>query len=103
MTSRVAVVTVAHGRHEHLRRQVRSLATGTGAHDHVVVSMSDPVLDAWADDDDLPHVVTLDADPAALPLSRARNIGAQRGWPLPMDWEAFDNDFDRPTNIQRSA
>lgn len=34
---------------------------------------------------------------------RARRYASERGWPLPMDWEAVDNDFHRPTPVRRSA
>lgn len=71
MTRRTAVVTIAHGRHDHLARQVRSLAAGSAPADHVVVAMGDPDLTADA------HVVRMDADPAALPLAAARNTGAR--------------------------
>lgn len=37
-----------------------------------------------------------------IAAARCRNIGAARGWPLPMDWEAYDNDFDRPKTVERS-
>jgi GT2 family glycosyltransferase len=68
----VAVVTIAHGRHDHLARQVQSLRAGTRAPDHVVVAMGDPAIASL----DGPHVVPLDADPAALRLAAARNLGA---------------------------
>ena len=43
--SGVAVVTTAHGRHDHLRRQRLSLAAGTLVPDvHVVVAMDDPAV-----------------------------------------------------------
>ncbi len=74
--SRVAVVTIAHGRHEHLARQVRSLAAGRRTpEDHVVVAMDDPALATLVPDQ--VHVVELPADPAALPLAAARNLGAR--------------------------
>ena len=70
-----AVVTIAHGRHEHLARQRASLALGDRLPDlTVVVAMDDdpPVPD-------LPGVETrvlhLPADPRGLPLARARNTG----------------------------
>lgn len=85
MSRQVAVVTIAHGRHEHLCRQVRSLrADGqqTDAHlIHVVVAMGDPTLAtelarrSWGEGVD---VVAMSADPDALPLAAARNLGARR-------------------------
>ena len=68
---RPAVVTIAHGRHDHLARQVRSLQDQSLAADHVVVAMGDPSLRVPG------QVVHLDADPAALPLATARNLGAR--------------------------
>lgn len=76
MTRRVAVVTTVHGRHEHLARQARSLAAGGHRPDHVLVAMGDPVLDGRRGQDGL-HVVAMDADPDALPLAAARNLGAR--------------------------
>jgi hypothetical protein len=35
--------------------------------------------------------------------SRSVRIGRERGWPLPMDWEAFDNEFERIAPINRSV
>lgn len=70
-----AVVTIAHGRHEHLARQRASLALGDRLPDlTVVVAMDDdpPV-------GDLPGARTralhLPPDPRGLPLARARNAG----------------------------
>lgn len=77
MTRAVAVVTIAHGRHEHLSRQIRSLAAGTRTVPHLMVAMGDPYLvasDLGADS----HVVAIDADPEALPLAAARNLGARQ-------------------------
>ena len=43
--TRVAVVTIAHGRHEHLAAQHRSLARGTVRPDHyLAVAMDDPAI-----------------------------------------------------------
>jgi N-acetylglucosaminyl-diphospho-decaprenol L-rhamnosyltransferase len=68
-----AVVTVAHGRHDHLQRQRASLAasTTTGV-DHVVVAMDDPVLAAakWCS-------ASLPGTALGLPLAAARNRGAE--------------------------
>lgn len=74
----VAVVVVVHGRHEHLTRQHAALGRSTRAIDDlVVVSMSDVTVDRWEPGAaPRPHVVRLDADPGALPLARARNVGA---------------------------
>jgi hypothetical protein len=37
-----------------------------------------------------------------IAASRARGIGLRNGWALPMDWEAYDNDFDRSQPVRRS-
>lgn len=36
-----------------------------------------------------------------ISVSRSRRYGRERGWPLPMDWEA--GDFYRPVSVRRSA
>ena len=77
--SSVAVITVAHGRREHLTRLHRSLDAGVRGPDHwVLVAMSDPSLaDGWDDLAPAPYVVPLEADRSALPLGAARNLGAR--------------------------
>jgi GT2 family glycosyltransferase len=73
---RAALITVAHGRHEHWRRQRHALAGSPGAERHVLVALEDAGLPRDAADPPL-HVVELEADPARLPLARARNLGAE--------------------------
>ncbi|WP_197381157.1 glycosyltransferase family 2 protein [Mycolicibacterium mengxianglii] len=74
---RTAVITVAHGRHQHLRRQLDGLAAGSHLPDlHVVVALADPDVPGIVAGDARRHVVAHDADPAALPLGQARNVGA---------------------------
>ncbi|MCW2735759.1 galactosyltransferase-related protein [Nocardioides sp.] len=68
-----AVVTIAHGRHDHLARQRASLArAGSSLADHVVVAMDDPHLAAsdWC-------AASVSTTPLGLPLAAARNCGAQ--------------------------
>lgn len=77
--SRVAVVTIAHGRHDHLAAQHRSLARGTVLPDHyLVVAMGDPAI---AEDrvGALPRSVVRIGTAArgALPLAAARNLGVR--------------------------
>lgn len=36
-------------------------------------------------------------------FTRARLYAAEHGWALPMDWEAYDNEFDRARPVARSA
>lgn len=67
--SRVAVLTVAHGRHDHLRRQEESLARSTRRPDvRVVVAVDDPGITG-------PAVVALE-DGGPLPMAAARNLAA---------------------------
>lgn len=72
---RTAVITIVHGRHGHLRRQLDGLAAGIRRPDlHVVVALADPAVAEVAGN--AARVVRCDGDPAALPLAQARNIGA---------------------------
>lgn len=38
-----------------------------------------------------------------ISVARSRNRAAAAGWPMPMDWEAVENDFDRQYPVRRSA
>ena len=73
MTS-VAVVTIAHGRHDHLAAQERSLEAGRRPDHRIVVAMDDPAL---AEVVPGATVVSIEADPLGLPLAAARNLGAE--------------------------
>ncbi|MDT0185425.1 galactosyltransferase-related protein [Microbacterium sp. ARD31] len=66
--ARTAVVTVVHGRREHLARQRASLARSTTSYEHVVVAVDDPEV---ADSS-----VTVPPHPLGLPVATARNRGA---------------------------
>ncbi|WP_298888759.1 galactosyltransferase-related protein [uncultured Serinicoccus sp.] len=101
----VAVLTLAHGRHDHLRGQIAGLAGGVRRPDlHVVAAIDDPDVarvarEAWDEHDrpDRPDppagpgagprpapgaatprllVVEVEADPQGLPLALARNTAA---------------------------
>ncbi len=65
------MVTVVHGRHDHLALQRTSLAVQTADLDHVVVAIDDPVVAAadWCS-------ATLASTPLGLPIAAARNRGA---------------------------
>ncbi|KQU70495.1 glycosyltransferase family 2 protein [Phycicoccus sp. Root101] len=82
MTGRpgTAVVTIARGRHEHLRGQLWGLGRQSAPADlHVVVAMDDPEIAAVVSDAGSTStlVVPVGLDPGGeLPLARARNIGA---------------------------
>lgn len=77
---RTAVVTVVAGRHDHLRSQLRGLRHSTvRPDDHVVVSMGDRAIADIVGDDysDAARTVCVPASSDALPLARARNVGAR--------------------------
>ncbi|MBY6367847.1 glycosyltransferase family 2 protein [Rhodococcoides corynebacterioides] len=64
-----AVVTIAAGRHDHLRAQEAGLRSGTAQPDvRVIVAMGDP---------DVPGATVVVPADGALPLARARNVGAR--------------------------
>jgi GT2 family glycosyltransferase len=74
-----AVITLVHGRHEHLLRQHDGLARSTCAPArYVVVAMGDarvrPLLARRAPDADVLELPLLSGD---LPLAQARNLGAE--------------------------
>ena len=75
---RVAVVTVAAGRHDHLRGQLEGLSSSTVLPDlHVIVSMGDPVVaDVARGAGSIALVVGIDAPGNTLPIASARNLGA---------------------------
>ncbi len=73
----MAVVTIVHGRHEHLRRQLAAVAAlEPQPRLHVVVGMGDPGLPEvlTANPFPLTHHVDIATD-ARLPLAAARNTG----------------------------
>ncbi|MFD3808695.1 galactosyltransferase-related protein [Streptomyces sp. NPDC058611] len=77
---RTAVITLAAGRHTHLRLQQDGLARGTRTPDHyVVVSMADPgIQDAVTGGNPRADVLTVPLEGGRLPLAAARNAGAAR-------------------------
>jgi len=77
--TRVAVVTIAHGRHEHLAAQHRSLARGTVRPDHyLAVAMDDPAIVEEQVDGLTREVVAVGRGPVGgLPLAAARNVGVR--------------------------
>ena len=76
MRPTTAVVTIAHGRHRHLRRQHESLMAGSTLPEHyVVVAMDDPVLEKWRPAGLRPRIVRAPDDVRGLPLAAARNLG----------------------------
>ena len=83
MIGQPVVVTIAHGRHEHLRRQLTSLARADPTVAHVVVAMGDDDVRSVVDEQHAGQggdvvVVPVGLDPdGELPLARARNAGAE--------------------------
>lgn len=73
MADRVGVVTVAHGRHAHLREQRRVLTRVAPGVRHLVVAIDDEEITAVAGPG--ADVLHLPTDPRGLPLARARNLG----------------------------
>lgn len=87
--TRVALITVVHGRHAHLSRQREALARSTRLpDDHVIVVIDDPPLEAVLEGESItsareppgvpltPTVVAMAGDELGLPLAAARNRGA---------------------------
>jgi N-acetylglucosaminyl-diphospho-decaprenol L-rhamnosyltransferase len=76
---RTAVITIAHGRRDHLARQIRELDRQTTAPDrYVVIAMDDPAVRNVAAASGLdPLVVEIPGTSLGLPLAAARNLGAR--------------------------
>lgn len=77
--TRTAVVTIAHRRHEHLRRQHASLASGSVLPDrYLSVAMDDDGIVRERVGDLTREVVRVDRTPGGhLPLAAARNLGVR--------------------------
>jgi hypothetical protein len=80
---RSAVITIASGRHRHLRAQRVSLRAGTVRPDlHVVVALEDPGIAVLLAEQEQPPLsmpticISVPGDPDGLPLAAARNAGA---------------------------
>lgn len=76
---RVVTVTLAHGRHDHLRGQQRGLERSEVRPDErIVVAIDDAAIASVAAEGPRPvGVYPLDADEMRMPLARARNLGAR--------------------------
>ncbi len=76
--ARTAVITIAHGRHDHLSMQQRGLSRGKPIPEpYVVVAMGDEQLCEWRPRQGVrPEVVPIAVPAAGLPLAAARNLGA---------------------------
>lgn len=75
---RTALVTVVHGRHDHLRRQIRGLQqSSVPPDDHVVIALGDPDIgDVVRSADSAARVLDCPCG-SRLPLAEARNRGAR--------------------------
>lgn len=73
-----AVITIVHGRHDHVRRQLAALERHPAGVDLVVVvAMDDQAVEAIAAAVRLPiRCLAVGAVPLGLPLAYARNVGA---------------------------
>ena len=75
----VAVVTIVHGRRDHLRAQHASLERGVLPDRYVVAAMGDPTVRAWRPvATPAPDVVEVRVQAGMLPLAAARNAAAAR-------------------------
>ncbi|MFC7490712.1 MULTISPECIES: glycosyltransferase family 2 protein [unclassified Knoellia] len=77
MPEQTVVVTIAHGRHHHLREQRRALHALSPDTAHVIVAMDDPDIDEVAGRGSGTTVVHVAGDPRGLPLAHARNVGVE--------------------------
>lgn len=75
-----AVITVVHGRHRHLARQIEMMSRSRQPVDrHVVVAMDDPSVTILLGDAQPVTVVEIGPGRHGLPLAAARNLGATAG------------------------
>jgi N-acetylglucosaminyl-diphospho-decaprenol L-rhamnosyltransferase len=74
-----AVVTIVHGRGDHLRAQHASLARGAVPDHYVVAAMGDPTVRGWhPPPPPTPDVIEVRVQAGMLPLAAARNAAAAR-------------------------
>jgi N-acetylglucosaminyl-diphospho-decaprenol L-rhamnosyltransferase len=83
---RTSVVTLAHGRHSHLKAQQLSLLAGSvQPSSYVVVAIDDHTLESHLVPGLCSHVVHVPTHPAGLPLASARNAGVRHALDLGAD------------------
>jgi len=75
---RTTVVTVVHGRHDHLREQVRVLRRVAPAVHHVVVAVDDPEVPSILEQAARTTVLEIASHPLGLPIATARNAGVEQ-------------------------
>ena len=75
---RTALITTAHGRAQHLHRQLDGISRSARLPDtHVIVTIDDPAVSGVvAASGNTAHVVHCEGPPGPLPVASARNIGA---------------------------
>ncbi|MCW2747264.1 MAG: sugar transferase, partial [Nocardioidaceae bacterium] len=77
--SNLAVITIVHGRHDHLERQAEALGRSRDTDfSYIVVAIDDPELSSWHPPIVTPDVVPISRLGRSLPLATARNLGASR-------------------------
>ena len=88
---RCAVITPVAGRHSHLQLQRTGLLAGTLRPDrHIVVTMQDGAIRNLLDERAPPvDIVETTRQAGALPLARARNLGAQQAMSAEADLLIF--------------
>ncbi|MGE2729600.1 glycosyltransferase family 2 protein [Mycolicibacterium vaccae] len=75
---KTVVVTAVHGRHSHLRNQIRGIARSAQAADrHVIVALGDPDIASVVRQEEYAAQVVDFPARAPLPLAAARNAGAR--------------------------
>jgi GT2 family glycosyltransferase len=76
---RSAIVTTAHGRAQHLHRQLTGISSSARPPDvHIVVAIDDPAVpEVVASAGSKARVVHCENGPGPLPIAAARNVGAQ--------------------------
>lgn len=77
MAERTAVVTVVHGRHNHLREQRRVLQMVSPRTPHFIVAMDDAEIEDVVGTSEHASVLHIEGDPRGLPLAKARNVGVE--------------------------
>lgn len=78
---KTALITIASGRHEHLKGQWRGVSAGAELpHDYIIVAIADPtiadIMTTEPAQAPVPRIVELPTTSMGLPLARARNLGA---------------------------
>ncbi len=74
---KTVIITITHGRHDHLERQRRLIGRSSAVVDHhVIVAMDDPAVAERLLEAPGTSVIAIPTDHRGLPLAAARNAGA---------------------------